>query len=373
MSRSRFVDRSLDLLQTALRMAPWPTEPGLRVVGRPGDLSPVIVTCNYDLTVRRLLRALEGVDAWLVVAPSQGINVWCAASGGHLGTHQVVTALKTSGVAERVRHRRAILPQLCATGVPAREVSRRCGWRTRFGPVYGEDLPRYLAAGAEKTDAMRHVRFGVGERLEMAAAWGVPIALLVAGVVALLHRPFALPLGALTLALALAIFALYDRAPEPRRWVFGGAALLASLAVTALAGGGLAALATAALASAFLFLVLTYDYPGSTPIEGGSHFEERAWRVVLDRERCKGVYSCWEVCPEACYEKPPDAKQAGDDRRIVVAHEERCVRCGACIVQCPMDALAFEDEKGRRIEPEVIRRFKLNLMGKRSVDAAAPP
>ena len=108
--RSRLVEGALDVLQTALRMAPWPTEPGLRAVGNPGELSPVIVTCNYDLTVRRVARALDGVDAWLVVAPSQGINVWCASSGGHLGTHQVVTALKTSGVAERVRHRRAILP-----------------------------------------------------------------------------------------------------------------------------------------------------------------------------------------------------------------------------------------------------------------------
>ena len=145
-ARSRLVEGVLDVLQTALRMVPWPTEPGLRAVGNPGELSPVIVTCNYDLTVRRVARALDGVDAWLVVAPSQGINVWCAASGGHLGTHQVVTALKTSGVAERVRHRRAILPQLAATGVRAREVSRRCGWRTHFGPVYAEDLPRYLPA-----------------------------------------------------------------------------------------------------------------------------------------------------------------------------------------------------------------------------------
>ena len=48
------------------------------------------------------------------------------------------------------------------------------------------------------------------------------------------------------------------------------------------------------------------------------------------------------------------------------------MRCGARVVQCPLDALAFEDGAGRRIEPEVIRRFKLNLMGKRAVDAGGP-
>ena len=112
--------------------------------------------------------------------------------------------------------------------------------------------------------------------------------------------------------------------------------------------------------------LLTYDYTGSTPIEGGSHFEERSYRITLDLERCKGVYSCWEVCPRACYEKREGM------RVIDLAHDERCVRCGACIVQCSMDALAFEDPDGARIEPEVIRRFKLNLMGRRAVDAGPP-
>ena len=365
-----------EFLQTAFRMVPWPTEPGLRVVGQPGESSPVIVTGNYDLTVRRVLRALEGLDAWVVVAPSKGINVWCAASGGHLGTHQLVTALKTSGVAECVSHRRAILPQLSATGVEAREVSQRCGWKVRFGPVYAEDLPRFLAAGGRrgvKTEAMRRIRFGARDRLEMAISWGVPAALLLGGVALLLRPAFALPLVVLALLVAVAVFASYDRLPGPKRWIFGGFAVAAALVATAWAGGGVAALVTAAGCAALLAAVLTFDFPGSTPTEGGSHFEERCWRVVLDGERCDGVYSCWEVCPRACYEKPTAAGEgAGDDRRIALTHPERCVRCGACLVQCPMDALHFEDERGSRIEPDTIRRFKLNLMGQRSVDATPP-
>ena len=57
-----------DALQMAFRLLPWPTEPGLRAVGAPGPLSPVLVTGNYDLTVRRVIHALRGTDAWLVVA-----------------------------------------------------------------------------------------------------------------------------------------------------------------------------------------------------------------------------------------------------------------------------------------------------------------
>lgn len=352
-----------EALQTGFRLVPWPTEPGLRQVGKPDASSPVVLTGNYDLTVRRLMRALEGQHAWVVVAPSGGINVWCAAAGGHLSTHQIVTALKTCGVADRVEHRRVILPQLAATGVLALEVFRRSHWKVSFGPVRAEDLPAFLATSS-KTDAMRRVSFGVRDRLEMAAAWAVPSALLL-GAAALLLRPaWALPGVAGVVAMAVAVFLIYERLGPFRRVLLAGAGVAIGVAATALAGGGTAALVAASGLPLLLTAVLTYDYEGSTPTEGGSHFEERRWTVRLDPERCEGVFRCWEVCPEACFEKHPEA------RKVELAHDERCIRCGACVVQCPKDALYFQDAEGARIEPEVIRRFKLNLLGQRSVDAS---
>jgi NAD-dependent dihydropyrimidine dehydrogenase PreA subunit len=351
-----------DVLQTGLRLIPWPTEPGLRRLGSPGPLSPVLITCNFDLTVRRVERAMRGVDAWLVVAPSSGINVWCAASGGHLSTHQVVTALKTSGISRHVHHRRAILPQLAATGVVAREVERRSRWQVKFGPVYAQDIPRYLAQHEKKSEDMRRVRFGVTERLEMAAAWATPMALL-AAIPTLFFRPmWVLPLIALICALSVAVFTIYDRLPARRRLYLTAAASLMAVAVTALAGGGAAALITAALASVAASWLLTYDYAGSTPIEGGSHFKEALWNIKLDLDRCKGVYFCWQVCPEACFDKREDI------RKVELARNDSCIRCGACVVQCPTDALYFQNSTGHRIEPDTIRRFKLNLLGQRSVD-----
>jgi NAD-dependent dihydropyrimidine dehydrogenase PreA subunit len=352
-----------EILQTAFRLLPWPTEPGLRSVGSPGPLSPVIVTGTYDLTVRRVMRGLRGTDAWVVVAPSRGINVWCAASGGHLTTHQVVSALRTSGVEGRVRHRRAILPQLAATGIIARDVERRAGWQVKFGPVYAEDLPRYLAEHETKTDDMRHVRFGLRERIEMAVAWAAPASLVIGGLAAALRPTWALPLIALVVILSLGVFVVYDRLPGPRRLVFACVATATALGATVLAGGGVVAVIVAGFAAPLLVGVLTFDYSGSTPIEGGSHFEEQNWHIALDLERCKGVYFCWQVCPEACFEKREDV------RKVELARGDRCIRCGACVVQCPTDALAFEDRAGRRIPPDVIRSFKLNLLGQRSLDA----
>jgi len=199
----------------------------------------------------------------------------------------------------------------------------------------------------------------------MAAAWGVPAALLVAGLAALFRPSWSLPLAALAMGLALAVFFLYDRLPRAPGSLLAIATAGIAAALVWWEGGSGSALVAALLAPPLLLAVLTFDYSGSTPIEGGSHFAERRWRITLDPDRCRGVFSCFEVCPEGCFEKQREPRLAFH------AHSERCIRCGACVVQCPQDAIQFEDEDGQRIEPETIRRFKLNLMGKRTVDAGA--
>ncbi|MDP7571061.1 MAG: hypothetical protein QF391_05580, partial [Myxococcota bacterium] len=65
-----------DALQMAFRLVPWPTETGVRAIGNPDEWSPVLVTGNYDLSVRRVVAALEGLDAWLVVAALEGLDAW---------------------------------------------------------------------------------------------------------------------------------------------------------------------------------------------------------------------------------------------------------------------------------------------------------
>jgi NAD-dependent dihydropyrimidine dehydrogenase PreA subunit len=256
-----------------------------------------------------------------------------------------------------------ILPQLAATGVLALEVFRRTRWSTRFGPAHMRDLPAYLVSG-EKTDAMRRVLFPLGDRLQMALMWAAPIVLVVGGLTLWAKPTWAGPLVLLVAGMSVAVFTLYDRLGAARGFKLAGASTLIALAAIGLAGGGPAALAAAVLAPALLTALLTFDYTGSTPLEGGSHFEERRWSITLDESRCEGVFRCWEVCPEACFER------RDDERKVALAHEERCIRCGACVVQCPMDALFFQNEEGARIEPDVVRRYKLNLLGRRSVGVA---
>jgi hypothetical protein len=67
------------LRDTVLRLLPHAAPRGLERIGRPGPTAPVLVTGNFTVTVRRVKQTLAGRDAWLLVANSNGINVWCAA------------------------------------------------------------------------------------------------------------------------------------------------------------------------------------------------------------------------------------------------------------------------------------------------------
>ena len=108
------------LRDTVLRMIPHRASSGLLRIGTPDRDAPVLLTGNYTLTIRRLRDVLCGDDAWLLCANSKGINVWCAAGGGHLTHHDVISVLRTSRIDEYVDHRELVLPQLCATGVERR-------------------------------------------------------------------------------------------------------------------------------------------------------------------------------------------------------------------------------------------------------------
>ncbi len=138
---------------------------GLYTVGAPDASSPVLVTANYKLSFDRLRQELEGINAWILVLDTQGINVWCAAGKGTFGSAEIVRQVGKTGLAEIVRHRQLIVPQLGAPGVSAHEVKRQCGFSVVYGPVRAEDLPAFLKAGLRATPEMRRVRFGLWDRL----------------------------------------------------------------------------------------------------------------------------------------------------------------------------------------------------------------
>jgi len=142
-------------------------EPGLYAVGAPSASSPVTVTANYKLSFDALRSSLHGLDAWILVLDTRGINVWCAAGKGTFGTAEMVNRVVRSGLSRVVDHRILIVPQLGATGVAAHEVLKLSTFRVIFGPVRAHDIPAFLEAGMKATPEMRRIRFTLLDRLKL--------------------------------------------------------------------------------------------------------------------------------------------------------------------------------------------------------------
>jgi acetyl-CoA decarbonylase/synthase complex subunit gamma len=152
-------------VRLGLRRMHYAVEPGLYAVGSPTAESPVFVSANYKLSFDHLRRELEGINGWIMVIDTKGINVWCAAGKGTFGTEEILRRIESTRLAEIVSHRQIIVPQLGAPGVAAHEVRRRSSLRVIYGPVRARDIPEFLDAGMKTSPDMRRVLFNIGDRL----------------------------------------------------------------------------------------------------------------------------------------------------------------------------------------------------------------
>lgn len=139
--------------------------PGLYAAGAPTRQSPVLVTANYKLTFDALRKELSGLDAWILVLDTLGVNVWCAAGKRTFGTAELASRILSTRLGEAVAHRKVILPQLGAPGVAAHELKKLCGFRAVYGPVRASDIKPFLASGMRATPEMRRVSFDAIERV----------------------------------------------------------------------------------------------------------------------------------------------------------------------------------------------------------------
>lgn len=335
------------------RWLPHASPTGLFAVGNPDENSPVVVTANFSLTVRRVRRALRGRDLWLLVANSEGINVWCASAGGILTANRVIDAIKVSGLAEKVRHREVVLPALSAPGIQRGAIEEQTGFRPRFGPVRAQDVPAYLAAGKRKTEAMCRFRFDLAHRLDMFVSMNFPIYLAAAVVLAIFWPAYLLGATVLFWSAVAVLYVLVNILPGKTGWA--QAALAASVVVL-----GWAALDWAThgdplrhwgwlVAAFFVFFAAGFDLAGiasprkSDPEQlmirlglkglGKVFTEKQLGTIALDRPTCSGCGTCREICPIGVFGDPDE------EGKTTFRNREACFHCGACVQQCPESAL----------------------------------
>lgn len=173
----------------------YKVNPGLYCVGSPGHESPVFVTANYKLGFDALRKALAGINGWILVVDTRGINVWCAAGKGTFSADEVALQVHRAGLDRIVSHRELILPQFAATGVASHELRKKCGFKGIFGPITADDLPQFIRNDKRADESMRSVTFTLGERLIL-----VPVEIV------LIWKFFAL--------ITLAVFLLSGISPE---------------------------------------------------------------------------------------------------------------------------------------------------------------
>jgi len=148
----------------------YKVNPGIYAVGNPGHDSIVLVSANYKLSFDALRKELKGLDAWIMVIDTKGINVWCAAGKGTFGTKEIINRIVATKLDKLVSHRKLIVPQLGAPGVAAHEVKKASGFSVVYGPVRAKDIKAFLNADMEATPKMRKVEFSLYDRFILTPA-----------------------------------------------------------------------------------------------------------------------------------------------------------------------------------------------------------
>ncbi len=140
--------------------------PGLYCTGTPTKESPVLVTTNYKLSFDALRKELSGIDSWVLIIDTRGINVWCAGGKGTFSAEEIAYQVGKAELSKIVSHRNLILPLLSANGVTAVTLRKLCGFQGRFGPVLASMLPDFLANGSN-SEEMSSVTFTLKERVAL--------------------------------------------------------------------------------------------------------------------------------------------------------------------------------------------------------------
>ena len=383
-----------NIFYSLIRWIPVPQKTGLIKIGNPDENSPVLLTCNYRLTVDRLKHYLAGRSVYLLVANSSGINVWCAASGGEFNNHSVISVLKTSNIEKLVDHRTVILPQLSATGLDTKVIEHKTGWKVVWGPVYAKDIPAYLdqiysknlslsqTNSAKKNAGMTITKFSFHEQLEIATGWGFPISIFLLLFLIFVSIDTVLISIGLVWILSIMIYCLFplynNFLNKKHQWlrfkyydlrlaivqliyIFLTIVLTVIGSIIFYNNVNLSVIIAWSIFGFIIIFIITVDLMGSTPVYKSGLSEERRLKITLDSSVCNGAAYCEVVCPKNCFDVDHKSHLAS------IPRIDQCIQCGACIVQCPFDALHFENIEGDIIPPETIRSFKLNLLGNRLV------
>jgi acetyl-CoA decarbonylase/synthase, CODH/ACS complex subunit gamma len=120
-------------------------DPGIYEFNNPTADSPLMTTTNFSLTYFSVAGELDGsgLPSWLLICEAEGMSVLTAWAAGKFDAETIAKAVKVHGAAEKVDHKKIILPGHVA--VLSGELEEELpGWEILVGPREAVDLPAYL-------------------------------------------------------------------------------------------------------------------------------------------------------------------------------------------------------------------------------------
>ena len=124
---------------------PNTVEARLYELGSPGDNAPVLFTTNFSLTYFSVAGEVERskVPAYVCVVDTEGLGVLNAYAGDKISAEKVVKAIEAQKVADKVKHRKLIIPGLLP--IFRAEIEDTSEWKeVVIGPENAREIPAFL-------------------------------------------------------------------------------------------------------------------------------------------------------------------------------------------------------------------------------------
>jgi acetyl-CoA decarbonylase/synthase complex subunit gamma len=124
---------------------PMATSEGIYEIGGPNENSPVLITSNFSLTYFIVSGEVEGsrVPSWLLVKDTEGLSVMTAWAAGKFGAELIAPFVKKCGIADKVKHRKLIIPGYAA--VISGELEEELpDWKIQIGPRDASHIPAFV-------------------------------------------------------------------------------------------------------------------------------------------------------------------------------------------------------------------------------------
>jgi acetyl-CoA decarbonylase/synthase complex subunit gamma len=123
---------------------PVAVEAKLYEVGEVTADSPVLVTTNFSLSYFSVENEVEAsrVPAYIGAVDTEGTSVLTAWASDKFNAETITQLLKSSGVEDKVSHRKLVIPGFVA--VLSAGVEDESGWSVLIGPKEASALPSYL-------------------------------------------------------------------------------------------------------------------------------------------------------------------------------------------------------------------------------------